>query len=387
MRDSTLKWLFAVGCLGCLAGCGDLASGNTTPQDGGGDVTTGNPDGGVPDDGGGDVGIGPGYEAGPIATGDAGEPCTQPNLTCAPGLYCDPTGTCQVSKCAGKPNKALPYAAAADFETVFTIGPEKDNFTIIASGAECDSTTYPPIPDTGLGDGGAAADGAAPDGAPPDASFPTLDDGGVEIVTYAPPPSCYEFLYAPSCLSGSVGLCWAGAEFTNSAATAAAAADGHPSASAVGVCVAPGATAVSFWARSSVAGSIVKFGSSRPGACVKIPIVAPDGGPPDPATEQQACPGATEFYIALTTSWAQYTVSLAAGEAYDDEPGAGGGVWNAFSLVLEPQQFVGGAYVFVKDIVWSNPSASADAGAPDAAHGDAALDAPSDAPATDAPTD
>jgi hypothetical protein len=313
-----------------------------------------------------------GVDAPPPPTGDAGEPCTPPG-TCAPGLFCNATGTCQVSACAGKTQRPLPYAIANDFETIFTIGPEKDNFTIIPSGAECDSTTYPPIPNTGMGAGDAgtdaatdaAADGASSDAASDaatDASYPTLDDGGVEIVTYPSAPSCYEFLFDPSCQAGLQGLCWAGAEFTNSAATAAAAAEGHVTSSAVGVCVAPAATVISFWARSSAAGSIVKFGSSRPGACGVMPIREADGGSPDPATEQAQCPGSTEFYIALSTSWQQYTISLAPNEPYNDEPGAGGGVWNAFSLVVEPEFFVAGAYIFVKDVVWSNPSAGFDAG-------------------------
>jgi hypothetical protein len=322
-------------------------------------------------------------------TGDAGEPCTPPG-TCAPGLFCNPQGICEPSHCAGKPTTALPYAIASDFQTVFTIGPEKDNLTLIPSGADCDATTYPPIPNTGLGDSGtdAAADaaGAAADAAADaaDASsptYPTLNDGGPEIVTYGSTPSCYEFLFDPSCQTGTQGLCWAGAEFTNSAATAAAAPDGHATASAVGVCMAPGATVISFSARASVDGTIVKFGSSRPGACTAaIPLKEADGGPPDPATEQTYCPTATEFYIGLTTGWQQYTITLPAAEPYNDEPGAGGGVWNAFSLVVEPQYFVGGAYVFVKNVVWGNPSVGFDAGAgsPDAG-GDSEAGGSSDA--------
>ncbi len=334
-----------------------------------------------PDTGAGtDTGSRPPTEASAPPTGDAGEPCTPPGV-CAPGLFCNPQNVCQASYCDGKAQKPLPYALANDFQTVFTIGPEKDNLNVIRSGAECDSTTYPPIPNTGLGnllDAGAdsaadsapdsAADAAGNDGgvasdAASDAhtSFPTLNDGGVEVVTYPSTPSCYEFLYDPSCLTGTQGLCWAGAEFTNSAATAAAAPDGHPSASAVGVCLASGATVVSFWARSSVNGSIVKFGSSRPGACMITPI-NPDGGAPDPTTEHTQCPGDTEFYIALSTTWQQYSVSLPATEPYDDEPGAGGGVWNGFSLVVEPEYFEGGAYIFVKNVVWGNPSVGFDAG-------------------------
>jgi hypothetical protein len=369
-----------------LAACGSDSNGapaggdagGQSMQDSGNDGTVNNqPDSGADT---GAANVDSGADAPPAPTGDAGEMCTPPG-TCAPGLFCNPQGICQASYCTGKPQAAIPYALATDFQTVFTIGPEKDNLTVIPSGAECDSMTYPPIPNTGLADAGtdaaadaagaaadaavdAAADGAA-DGAAP--RFPTLNDGGVEVVTYGATPSCYEFLFDPSCLSGTVGLCWAGAIFTNSAATAAAAPEGQVTASAIGVCLAPGATVISFSARASVAGTIVKFGSSRPGPCTAaVPIKEADGGPPDPATEQSLCPTATEFYIALTTSWQQYTITLPTGEAYDDELGAGGGVWNGLSVVVEPQDFVGGAYVFVKDVVWGNPTVGFDAGVPDA---------------------
>ena len=324
----------------------------------------------------------------PPPTGDAGEACTQPGGTCGPGLFCSAEGICQVSYCTGKPQRALPYNIGTDFDTVFTIGPEKDNFTLIPSGVDCDSTTYPTLPNTGLGDGG-------PDAG--DAGYPTLDDGGVEIVTYpTPQPSCYEFLYDPSCETGTQGLCWAGAVFTNSPATAAAAPGAVVTSSAVGVCLAPGATAISFWAKSSVAGTVVKFGSSRPGACLVTPLLE-DGGIPDPATEQSVCAGDTEFYLQLLTEWQNYWLSLRPGEPYDDEPGAGGGVWNAFSVVVEPEDVVGGAYVFVKDIVWSNPSDGYDAGiiSPDSgtdasgedASTDAGSDTGTDAGLSDAPSD
>jgi hypothetical protein len=340
------------------------------------------PDGTLGDDAGTDASA---EASPPPPTGDAGEACTQPGNVCAPGLFCGGGGTCEVSSCQGKPERSLPYNIATDFNTVFTIGPELDNFTVIPSGADCDSTTYPPIPNTGLGTpGDAGADGAAAD-----AALPTLDDGGVQVVTYpTPPSSCYEILYDPSCQTGLQGLCWAGAVFTNSPATAAAAPGAAVTQKAVGVCLAPAATVISFWARSSVAGSVVKFGSSRPGACAAKPIMAADGGSPDPTGEQTTCPGDTEFYIALTTEWKNYAISLAAGEPTNDEPGSGGGVWNAFSAVVEPEDFIGGAYIFVKDIVWSNPSAGFDAGVgpAEAGVGDAA-GAGDEGVASDAPSE
>jgi hypothetical protein len=153
------------------------------------------------------------------------------------------------------------------------------------------------------------------------------------------------------------------------------------------VCVAPGATVISFSARASVDGAIVKFGSSRPGACTTVvPIKDADGGPPDPTTEQSTCPNATEFYIALTTGWQTYTITLPTGEPYDDEMGAGGGVWNALSLVVEPEYFVGGAYVFVKDVVWGNPTVGYDAGVPEAGSSPEDAGNGEDGSVSDAPT-
>jgi hypothetical protein len=87
-----------------------------------------------------------------------------------------------------------------------------------------------------------------------------------------------------------------------------------------------------------------------------------DGGIPDPAAEQSECPGDTEFFIQLTTEWQNYKVSFSAAEPYDDEQGTGGGVWNAFSLIVEPEYFLGGSYIFVKDIVWGNPAVGYNAG-------------------------
>jgi hypothetical protein len=399
----TLSCAVAVASLAGLVACGDDSNGTTPGNDAGGqaqdsgkDSTVTQPDTGTGTDTGSPNQMDALAETSPPPTGDAGEPCTPPGK-CAPGLFCNSLNVCQPSYCDGKPQRGLPYAIENDFQTVFTIGPEKDNLNVVASGAECDSMTYPPIPNTGLvvpGDAGAdgAADAGAGDasddgGAAADAAtdahttFPTLNDGGVSVVTYPTTPSCYEFLYDPSCLTGTQGLCWAGAEFTNSAATAAAAPDGHVSSSAVGVCLASGATVVSFSARSSVDGSLVKFGSSRPGACGVTPI-NPDGGAPDPAGEQTTCPGDTEFVIKLSTSWQQYSVTLPATEPYNDEPGAGGGVWNAFSLVVEPENFEGGAYLFVKDVVWSNPTLGFDAGL----IGDGGEDASSDAEVGDAAT-
>ena len=67
------------------------------------------------------------------------------------------------------------------------------------------------------------------------------------------------------------------------------------------------------------------------------PILEADGGIPDPAAERAVCPSDTEFYLRLSTEWQNYWLNLPPGEPYNDEPGAGGGVWNAFSVVVEPE--------------------------------------------------
>jgi hypothetical protein len=306
----------------------------------GGGMDTGTDTGSPPAESGVDGGQDTGTDA---ETGDAGEPCTPPNSSCNPGLYCSSiSGTCVPSSCQGKTYRSLPYNIASDFNTVFSIGPEADNFKIIPNSPDCDSTTYPAIPFTGLLDSGLTAT--------PDGGNATLDDGAVQLVSTSPSSSCYEFLYDPSCLNG----CWAGGIITNSVASALGAPGAVVSGSAVGVCIAPGATTISFMAKASLPGATVKFGSSRPGQCTQVNPINPDGGTTDPTYEQTVCPGMVEFFIQLSTQWQMYTLSLPPGEPYNDEPNSGGGVWNGFSVVVEPPTFVGGSYIFVKDIVWTN---------------------------------
>jgi len=306
------------------------------------------------------------------ALGDAGEPCNTDG-TCDTGLFCNAAMTCQVSACTGKPQAALPYSISTDFNMAYAIGPGAPNFEILTS-LNCDATTFPPYPDTGLLD---ASDSTF------DGSFPTLMDGGTEVVTYATPPSCYQFLYNPGC--STVGMCWAGAIITNSAANATPA---SPTGTTAGVCIEPGATMVTFMARASSNGIAAKFGSTKAAQCLadgypNFPVA--DGGvliadPNDPAAQQTQCKGDTEFWLALTTSWAQYTVSLPANEPYNDEPMTVGGVWNAFSMVVEPELAVGGAYILVKDVTWVNAAAtSSDAGS-EASTSDAGTDTGTDGP-------
>jgi hypothetical protein len=307
------------------------------------------------------------------ATGDAGQPCILPSGTCDPGLglYCDSTTMmCLVSSCSGKPQKALPYNLSADFNTVTTSGPGAPNFEVLTDNSiSCDATTFPPLPNTGLGPVPEA--GADAEAGPP--MFPVLVDAGVQSVTYATPPPCYQFAYDPNSLN--VGSQYGVAIFTSSGSPA----DAEASTSAgSGVCIAPGATMITFWARASVNGTIVKFGSTRAGQCL---VGYPGAIANDPVAQQQACGrtfpatlGAVEFFLALTTQWAQYVVSLPPGEPYTDVPGGAGGVSNGFSVVVEPEQVPMGAYIFVKDIVWTNAPWSSFSG------GDAGRDAATDGP-------
>jgi hypothetical protein len=127
---------------------------------------------------------------------------------------------------------------------------------------------------------------------------------------------CFAIHYAPDPCADPTGPCWAGVLFTPSFF-------GGP-----GVCIEPGAREVRFEARASREGARVKFGSIRAGM------------------------GTTEFFLTLSTTWAAYSVSIPDGEPYDAEPGGSIGVWNGFSIVVEPQDHVGGTDILVRKIVW-----------------------------------
>ena len=93
--------------------------------------------------------------------------------------------------------------------------------------------------------------------------------------------------------------------------------------------------AVEFWARSSKNGVHVKFGSIGEGSNIGA--------------------DSTEFYLAVTTTWTRYTVAIPAkfqDGSYNTSANDGQGVWNAFSVVVEPTDYAGGAYIEVKDIHW-----------------------------------
>ena len=213
--------------------------------------------------------------------------------------------------CDGMPKKPLPYAIAADFPFLLVLNSPVS--WSVAPGADCAQTVFPDVaPD--IGAGADATDGGIIDASPPTvtscvafrydaddcvASLASLSDGGVGGVD-------------------TVAACWAGVIFTPS----------PEGISQEGICIASGATAIHFKARASRAGARVKFGSIRAGL------------------------GSTEFFIALTTAWADYTVSIPAGEDYDGESPVGG-VWDGFSVVAEPEDHVGGTYIFVSDVVWA----------------------------------
>jgi hypothetical protein len=142
-----------------------------------------------------------------------------------------------------------------------------------------------------------------------------VTDAAAEASPPGPPPACYKFLYDPACATAP--LCWGGVIFTQAPA-------GKDTA---GICIQEGATKITFKAKASRPDARVKFGSIREGT------------------------GATEFFLNLTTEWAAYEISIPANEPYNSYTSAG--VWNGFSVILEPLDHAGGTYLFVKDAVWS----------------------------------
>ena len=137
----------------------------------------------------------------------------------------------------------------------------------------------------------------------------------VEAAADAAAPSCYKFLYNPAC---PTGLCWGGVVFTQSAGGMA-----DP-----GICIESGATKITFKARASRPEARIKFGAIREGLLQ------------------------TEFFLNITTEWATYEVTIPAGEPYNSYSSGATGVWNGFSIIVEPQDHTDGTYIFVKDAVW-----------------------------------
>ena len=217
-----------------------------------------------------------------------------------PSAYCD-----------SMPKRPLPYAIGTDFSLPIAFN-ETETLEFFLK-LDCNQTSFPDVEaaDAGTADVGAAPDAAGGPGTP--------WDGG----TFAP-GVCMAMRYDPDGCGPSYP------NFTGSCSVAVAITPSYAVGrmQAPGICIAPGARAVHFKARSSREGARVRFGSIREGV------------------------GSTEFYINLTTVWADYTVSIPTGEDYDHESPAGG-VWDGFSIAFEPQDHVGGTYVFVSDVVWA----------------------------------
>jgi hypothetical protein len=277
-------------------------------------------------------------------------------------------------------NRALPYNIANDFKVIHVLSNNNSaGYWKVIGTPDCsDNPTYPPFttttsdggPDAGAdagsggdvdagatdaatdaavdggddaqtlalvdpdaGDDGGVADAApdAPEDAPADvpATDASATDGGSDVVATSDAgddagsslPACYEFSYDPD---GCTGTCWAGVVFEVTDVQG-------PDPTTKGVCIAPGAINVEFWARSSKNNARVKFGSIGEGT------------------------NSTEFYENITTTWARYTVAIPGTYSqgnYNTTSGNMQGVWNAFSVVVEQTDYAGGAYIEVKDIHW-----------------------------------
>ncbi|HEX4405813.1 MAG TPA: hypothetical protein VH560_13335 [Polyangia bacterium] len=283
----------------------------------------------------------------------------------APAPYCDTHA-----------QRALPYNIATDFKVVHILSNNTSaGFWTNVAQADCsDSPTYPsfPSPDAGVdatadAPADAPAEGGTTDGGVTDAAgeggdaitsfglavdvdagvdsvsdaaseaaseagtdaVTTTADGGTDGVASgdgsvdagAPGPACYEFSYDPDNCTGVA--CWAGVVFEVSDVQG-------PSTDTKGVCIAHGAMGIQFWARASKNGANVKFGSIGEGI------------------------GTTEYNRLLTTTWTRYFIAIGptAQDSYDETAGDMQGVWNAFSVVVDPGDYVGGAYIEVKDISW-----------------------------------
>ena len=61
--------------------------------------------------------------------------------------------------------------------------------------------------------------------------------------------------------------------------------------------------------------------------------------------------GSTEFFLDLTREWSDYAIMIPAGEDYNSNS-MQGGVWNAFSVIVEPQDHAGGTNIFVAGVSW-----------------------------------
>ncbi|HEY2730055.1 MAG TPA: hypothetical protein VGK52_08935 [Polyangia bacterium] len=351
MRNLTVVVVAATLVTSAFMGCGSSGTKVKLPGDGGG----------------GGAGAGAGGQAGSSAAGTSGTAgdASAAGSTGTPDAAAGATGALDgavettettPSYCDTVTKKTLPYDVAADFTNVHTLN-NTSAWNIVAN-PNCDQMIFPPLPpppqpsDAGAeGDAGDAAAEAGADAATKanldaGAEAPTAeaggdagdagDDGGAgdavgvdgagDAGSDAQPavPACYEFTYAPdACVTANggvaasaIGTCWSGVIFQVPA--------GQPG---PGICIASGAMHVSFEARASREGAIIKFGSIGEGL------------------------NTTEFYTPITTNWSTYTTAIPATADYNSSASAGG-VWNGFSVVAEPQAHVGGTYIFVRNIRW-----------------------------------
>ena len=350
MRKLALVVLMVSAVASGVVGCGGSSSRKQTTGKGGSGGTAGGAAGGAAGAAGDTSMAGAGGMAGAAGMAGAGGMAGAAGMAGATAGAAGTTPPVQ-SYCEMHPdqNRALPYTIAKDFTVVHVLSNNGSaGYWKVIGTPDCsDNPTYPSFTtdagDDGSADGGvtdagdeslaaanpdAGDDGGttdAPVDAPADA--PASDGSSLDAATDAvadagpPLPACYEFSYDPD---GCVNNCWAGVVFQVNDVQG-------PSADTQGVCIAPGAINVEFWARSSKNGARVKFGSIGEGT------------------------NSTEFYLNITNTWARYTVSIPGTYSqgnYNTTSGNMQGVWNAFSVVVEPQDYAGGAYIEVKDIHW-----------------------------------
>jgi hypothetical protein len=351
------KMAFAVLMVSAVAG-GFMGCGGSTPQkvSGAGGTT-----GGTAGSGAGSTGA-----AGTSTTGSAGTTGTAGDGTGTAGSTAGTTGTAGAggatagttgaagvagtagdsgaagttapapAYCDTHTKKTLPYNIGGDFTSIQTLTHASQTWKQIGN-PDCDQTVFPPLNPSdggtdGGADGGADAALALNDDAAADAPVDAPVDGGsvdapADVVTN-PIPACFEFTYNPDPCVAATGLSATAALGTCYAGTIFQPAGNLLGAADQGICIGDGATQVTFQARANVNGQIIKFGSTREGL------------------------NQTEFYITLSTTWTTYHTAIPAGEPYNMSSNLGG-VWNGFSVVGEPQSNVGGTYILIRNITWS----------------------------------
>src|SRR5450432_4112212 len=356
MRKLALAVLLASTVVGGFAGCGGSPqrqpTGKAGADGGGGTVGTA----GATGTAGGTAGTGTAGAAGD--TGTAGAAAGAAGADAAAGAGGMAGGTAGADAAAGTGGEAgmappqppycdthtkkpLPYNIGGDFGSLQILAHAADTWKVVTN-PNCDQTVFPPLnpPADGGADGGTDAsddtltlqlnEDASTDAPSTDGGDGGVTDGKTDSGEVAgnPIPKCFEFTYNPDpCVAANggvpanaVGACYAGVIFEPNGNTNGL--------NGQGICIGDGAIQVTFEARANVAGQIIKFGSTREGM------------------------NTTEFYRTLTTSWATYSTAIPVGEPYNMSS-ALGGVWNGFSVVGEPQENIGGTYIFVRNITWS----------------------------------